>query len=56
MTLYSGERAEMSGDYMCAQCGEQIHINRGDSIPLCPNCGNGTYQDDMDELDARPSM
>lgn len=56
MSISSGERAEMSGDYACAQCGEEIHVNRGESVPLCPHCGNGTYQSEFDEVDERPIM
>lgn len=54
MSISSGERADMSGDYVCAQCGEQIHVDRGDSVPLCPHCGNGTYQSQIDDVDESP--
>jgi len=38
-----GEIARESSDYRCEQCHEVTHIARGELIPLCPNCGAGTY-------------
>ena len=37
MPAHSGERAQKTGDFHCATCGEKVHVTQGDKIPKCPN-------------------
>jgi Zn finger protein HypA/HybF involved in hydrogenase expression len=44
MTAHSGDRAERTGGFTCANCGEEVYVTRGDSIPRCPSCGSESYE------------
>jgi hypothetical protein len=33
----AGEKAQKTGDFHCATCGEKVHVTEGDKIPKCPN-------------------
>jgi hypothetical protein len=37
MAAKAGERAQKTGDFHCATCGEKVHVTKGDKIPKCPN-------------------
>jgi predicted RNA-binding Zn-ribbon protein involved in translation (DUF1610 family) len=37
MTAKAGERAQQTGDFYCASCGEKVHVTKRDKIPKCPN-------------------
>ncbi len=36
MTAHAGERAEKTGDFHCAKCGEKVYVAKGEKIPKCP--------------------
>ena len=44
MAAHAGEKAEKTGDFHCAKCGQRVHVDRGDRIPKCPHCGNDSYE------------
>ena len=31
------------GCYCCCNCGLQIDVNKGDTLPPCPRCSNQTF-------------
>jgi hypothetical protein len=37
MAAKAGERAQKTGDFHCATCGEKVHVTKGDKIPKCAN-------------------
>jgi ribosomal protein L37AE/L43A len=37
MSARTGEKAQKTGDFHCAKCGEKVHVKKGDKIPKCPN-------------------
>ncbi|WP_027802961.1 zinc ribbon-containing protein [Paraburkholderia dilworthii] len=43
MTAHAGEKAEKTGDFRCAKCHHSVHVQKGHSIPKCPNCGSESY-------------
>ncbi|MFW5652607.1 MAG: zinc ribbon-containing protein [Planctomycetota bacterium] len=54
MAAHAGENARKTGDFVCDNCGEKVHVKKGESIPKCPNCGNATYSERRNEP-ANPS-
>ncbi|MEV0148362.1 MULTISPECIES: hypothetical protein [unclassified Nonomuraea] len=36
MTAHAGEKAQKSGVFHCATCGEKVSVKGGDKIPKCP--------------------
>lgn len=51
MSAKAGERARKTGDFVCEQCNNRVHVTQNDKIPKCPNCGNDTF----DERRSEPS-
>ena len=49
MAAKAGERAEETGDFRCERCRQQTHVTKGHQIPVCPNCGNSTYDTRLHE-------
>jgi Zn finger protein HypA/HybF involved in hydrogenase expression len=43
MSANAGEAAEEGGEFRCAHCHEKVRVSKGDKIPKCPKCGNGTF-------------
>jgi DNA-directed RNA polymerase subunit RPC12/RpoP len=43
MSANAGEKARETGDFRCANCNEQVRVQKGHKIPKCPNCGHGTF-------------
>lgn len=37
MSAHAGEKAEKSGEFHCAKCGEKVSVKQGHKIPKCPN-------------------
>jgi hypothetical protein len=42
MPAKTGERAQRTGTFHCAECGAKVHVNAGEKIPKCPN-GHDTF-------------
>lgn len=42
MVAKTGEKAQETGDFHCATCGETVHVKAGDTIPPCP-CGKNEF-------------
>jgi Zn finger protein HypA/HybF involved in hydrogenase expression len=42
MVAKTGERAQKTGDFHCADCGATVHVQEGDRIPPCP-CGKNEF-------------
>lgn len=49
MAAKAGERARKTGDFRCERCNEKVHVTSGDPIPKCPNCGNDTFDERINE-------
>ena len=49
MSANSGEQAREGGNFLCAECNRQVHVNKGTRIPKCPECGNDTFDVRTDE-------
>lgn len=49
MTAHAGEKARKTGDFRCERCGNKVHVSNGDEIPRCPECGNDTYDERINE-------
>lgn len=43
MVARKGEKARETGDFRCQNCHARVHVERGQTIPQCPNCGNDTF-------------
>jgi Zn finger protein HypA/HybF involved in hydrogenase expression len=43
MAEKTSETVRESGHFECANCGATIPLEKGDLIPLCPNCGSDTF-------------
>lgn len=39
----AGENARETGDFRCEKCHNKVHVTQGDRIPMCPECGNDTF-------------
>ena len=37
MSAHAGEKAQKSGEFHCAKCGEKVSVHEGHKIPECPN-------------------
>jgi DNA-directed RNA polymerase subunit RPC12/RpoP len=37
MTAKAGEKAQKTGEFHCAKCGEKVSVKEGQKIPKCPN-------------------
>jgi hypothetical protein len=37
MTAKAGEKANKTGEFHCATCGEKVSVQEGHKIPKCPN-------------------
>jgi DNA-directed RNA polymerase subunit RPC12/RpoP len=44
MKVKAGETAPESGTYKCTRCGYKIQLNKGDTVPVCPKCGNKVFE------------
>ncbi|SEK60939.1 zinc ribbon-containing protein [Nonomuraea pusilla] len=42
MVAHAGEAAQETGVFHCTECGEKVHVKKGDKIPKCPN-GHTTF-------------
>ncbi len=49
MVARAGEKARETGDFRCENCHAQVHVQRGQTIPQCPNCGNNTFDTRLHE-------
>jgi DNA-directed RNA polymerase subunit RPC12/RpoP len=43
MSAQSGEAVAEAGDYRCERCQHPLRLEKGDSLPKCPNCGNERF-------------
>lgn len=43
-TLNAGDTARESGMIRCNKCHNATRVERDQSIPTCPNCGNGQFE------------
>jgi predicted RNA-binding Zn-ribbon protein involved in translation (DUF1610 family) len=39
----AGERIEQGGSFTCDKCHQSVQVGRGESLPVCPSCGNQTF-------------
>jgi ribosomal protein L37AE/L43A len=37
MVAHAGEKAQETGVFHCAKCGEKVQVRAGRKIPSCPN-------------------
>jgi DNA-directed RNA polymerase subunit RPC12/RpoP len=37
MVAHAGEKAQKTGVFHCAECGEKVSAKEGEKIPKCPN-------------------
>jgi DNA-directed RNA polymerase subunit RPC12/RpoP len=37
VAAHAGEKAQKTGDFHCAKCGEKVSAKEGHAIPKCPN-------------------
>jgi DNA-directed RNA polymerase subunit RPC12/RpoP len=44
MKVTAGETAPKTGTYKCLKCGYKLTLNEGDVVPVCPKCGNKTFE------------
>ena len=49
MSAHAGEKARKTGDFRCEHCNTKVHVKDGDKIPKCPNCGNDTFDERVNE-------
>jgi Zn finger protein HypA/HybF involved in hydrogenase expression len=49
MAAHPGEKAREGGTFHCERCNNRVRVNKGDTIPKCPNCGSDTYDERTDE-------
>jgi Zn finger protein HypA/HybF involved in hydrogenase expression len=49
MAIHSGEKAMKSGEFRCEKCRNQVFVVGGREIPKCPNCGNDSFDPNIDE-------
>lgn len=42
MMARAGEKATQSGDCICQECSEKVHVEKGQNIPKCP-CGGEEF-------------
>lgn len=49
MSAHSGETARKTGDFVCEECHNKVHVTAGHSIPICPHCGNKTFGERRNE-------
>jgi predicted RNA-binding Zn-ribbon protein involved in translation (DUF1610 family) len=49
VAAHAGEKAQEGGMFHCDRCGNRVRVNKGQSIPKCPNCGNGSYDSRTEE-------
>lgn len=52
MAAHAGERAEKTGDFHRATCGDTVHVTQGDKIPKCPN-GHTEFESRTGEPDTK---
>lgn len=45
MPAKAGQQADQALDLMCVNCGAQIHVEQGQEIPDCPQCGGNDYEE-----------
>jgi hypothetical protein len=45
MTANAGDRAIETGDLVCDQCANVVHVTEGEKIPRCPECGNDAFSE-----------
>ena len=51
---HSRERARKRGDFRCERCHEKVRLEQGAHIPKCPNCGNETSDERVNEPSNQP--
>jgi len=49
MSAHSGEKARRTGDFRCQKCHRKTHVEAGETIPKCPNCGSDTFDERENE-------
>jgi predicted RNA-binding Zn-ribbon protein involved in translation (DUF1610 family) len=49
MAAHAGEKAREGGIFHCQKCNEKVRVNKGATIPKCPNCGGATYDERTEE-------
>ncbi len=50
MTILAGEEVEKEGMFWCQQCGHELRVDKGQSIPKCVYCGHDIF-DNRDSED-----
>jgi predicted RNA-binding Zn-ribbon protein involved in translation (DUF1610 family) len=53
MSAHSGENAQEGGEFRCERCHQQVRVNKGATIPKCPNCGNESFDSRTHETSGR---
>lgn len=53
MAAHAGEKAQEGGEFRCERCHEATRVNKGQTIPKCPHCGNETYDTRRHETSGR---
>jgi DNA-directed RNA polymerase subunit RPC12/RpoP len=43
MSARSGEELAEAGDYRCERCQHPLRLEKGASVPKCPNCGHERF-------------
>ncbi len=41
--IKTGETVSEGGVYYCTNCGQQIELKAGDTVPPCPKCTNNGF-------------
>lgn len=45
MNIRAGERIENERDIKCSRCGRTLHVNTGQRVPNCHNCGGIDFRE-----------
>jgi predicted RNA-binding Zn-ribbon protein involved in translation (DUF1610 family) len=53
MAAHAGEKAQEGGTFHCQKSNENVRINKGATIPKCPNCGGVSYGERTEETSGR---
>ncbi len=48
VAAHAGEKARETGTFVCQSCNAKVRVQKGHTIPECPN-GHKTYDERIDE-------
>jgi DNA-directed RNA polymerase subunit RPC12/RpoP len=51
MTILAGEEVSEGTTLQCQKCNHQVKVNKGQSVPKCPNCGHDIFDEGRETED-----